>query len=173
MLLERSKRWTKDEYQKLTTIFPEGVRVELVEGVLVEMSPQNPQHSYCVAKLSKALTRGLPENYTVRVQLPLDLTNSSQPEPDIAVVKADSKHFSAHPTNALLVVEVADTSLEYDRETKKALYQTAGIPEYWIVDVGSRTVEVYDGSTVTVLTEADTLYSSRLPFSIKVEELFT
>ena len=108
----------------------------------------------------------------MRVQLPLDLSANSQPEPDLAVVLRDPGHFKSHPSQALLVVEVADSTLDYDRETKKHLYLGAGIPEYWIVNVRERTVEVYREDGDRVYAEKEQVTSNNLPVTVSVAELF-
>jgi len=117
-------------------------RVELLLGVLVDMTPQGPFHADVVAKLAAQLVRALPDSVEVRVQSPLALSDDSEPEPDIAVVAAGD-YRSAHPAQALLVVEVADTSLPKDRGVKTGLYAAAAVPEFWLVNLTDRLVEVH------------------------------
>jgi Uma2 family endonuclease len=117
-------------------------RVELLFGALVDMTPQGPLHADVVAKLSARLVRVLPDSVEIRVQSPLALSDDSEPEPDIAVVAAGD-YRSAHPARALLVVEVAHTSLPKDRGVKAALYAAAGVPEFWLVNLPERVVEVH------------------------------
>ena len=113
-------RITSDRYFALVD---EGVlepddRVELLEGVVVAMSPQNPRHAGIVSCVYRALIRAVGERAAIRVQLPLVLGRYSVPEPDVAVVAGrESDYLEAHPTRALLIVEVADTSLQQDRLT--------------------------------------------------------
>jgi Uma2 family endonuclease len=117
-------------------------RVELLEGVLVAMAPQNPPHAAAVAQANQALARAIGERTHVRPQLSLVL-DRSVPEPDLAVVSGSPADYAnAHPTTALLVVEVADSSLKQDRLSKAAIYAAAGIPEYWIVNLRDELVEV-------------------------------
>jgi Uma2 family endonuclease len=172
MLLERSRKWTRDEYQKLQGILPQDSRVELLGGVLVEMSPQNPPHSFCVAQLSRILMRQLSETYSVRVQLPLDLSNDSQPEPDFAVVKNEAVYFEEHPKTAILVIEVADSSLDYDRIIKRSYYQDAAVEEYIVVDVAGRKLEVFREGKSNVFGFEECFHSNSLPLKIKVREIF-
>ena len=117
--------------------------VELLEGVVVAMTPQNPPHASGVARADEVLRRGLgtmPAH--VRPQLSLVL-GRSVPEPDIAVVPGHvDDYVRAHPRTALLVIEVADTSLLQDRLSKAAIYAAAGIPDYWIVNLRDELVEV-------------------------------
>jgi Uma2 family endonuclease len=125
-------------------------RVELLEGVIVSMSPQNPPHASGVYRVAEALRAALATRALIRVQLPLVAGELSVPEPDVAVVAGAVTDYDAvHPTTALLVVEVADTSLVVDRLTKAAIYAAGGIPTYWIVNLQDDVVEVFtdpDGS---------------------------
>ncbi|PYR46808.1 MAG: Uma2 family endonuclease [Acidobacteria bacterium] len=95
-----------------------------------------------VRRLGERLVRELSDDVHTRVQSPLALSDDSEPEPDIAVVPAGD-YANAHPTRALLVIEIADTSLQKDRGIKTALYATAGIPEFWLVNLTEKIVEVH------------------------------
>lgn len=117
-------------------------RVELILGALVDVSPQGPLHADVVRRLTARLVRELAGDVQTRVQSPLALTDDSEPEPDIAVVPAGD-YSKAHPDRALLVIEVADTSLQKDRGIKTALYATAGVPEFWLVNLTDKIVEVH------------------------------
>ena len=117
-------------------------RVELLLGALVNVSPQGPLHADVVQRLAERLIRELPAEVSTRVQSPLALSDDSEPEPDIAVVPA-ADYSRAHPHRALLVIEVADTSLQKDRGIKTALYATACIEEFWLVNLTERVVEVH------------------------------
>jgi Uma2 family endonuclease len=118
-------------------------RVELLEGVIVSMAPQEVSHAAGVFRTHQALQRALGERGLVRVQLPLLAGRHSLPEPDVAVVPgAVADYDRDHPTGALLVVEVAGSSLKQDRLTKGAIYAAAGIPEYWIVNLVDDCLEV-------------------------------
>jgi Uma2 family endonuclease len=117
-------------------------RVELLEGVIVAMTPQNPPHAATVARVDRALQHAIGERAHVRPQLSLVLRRSV-PEPDLAVVPGSPDDYEAsHPRTALLVIEVADTSLKQDRLSKARIYAAAGIPEYWIVNLRDEVVEV-------------------------------
>lgn len=119
-------------------------RVELLEGVIVSMSPQNPPHASAVYRVSEALRAALARPALVRVQLPLVTSEISVPEPDVAVVPGVASDYDTdHPTTALLVVEVADTSLLVDRLTKAPIYAAANVPVYWIVNLQDDVVEVF------------------------------
>jgi Uma2 family endonuclease len=117
-------------------------RVELLLGTLVDMTPQGPLHASAVRFLAERFIRALPGSVQTRVQSPLALSDDSEPEPDIAVVPAGD-YRESHPGRAVLVVEVSDTSLDKDRGVKTALYATAGIPEFWLVNLPDRVVEVH------------------------------
>jgi Uma2 family endonuclease len=119
-------------------------RVELLLGSLVEMTPQGPLHADVVQRVAEMLIRALSTDVRVRVQSPLAVSDDSEPEPDIAVVPAGD-YRAAHPQKALLVVEVAETSLQKDRGIKTALYATASIPELWIVNLAEKAVEIHRG----------------------------
>jgi Uma2 family endonuclease len=116
----------------------DGEPVELLEGLLVEMSPQSPNHAAVVARLTRHLASA---QAWLRVQLPLEVSPDSVPEPDLALV-AEEPSPERHPDTALLVVEVAVSSQPIDRGVKAALYARAGVPTYWLVDVPAKAVEV-------------------------------
>lgn len=119
-------------------------RVELIDGVIYDMTPQNSWHATGVRKAQKALEDVFSAGYDVRSQMPLDLGFKSMPEPDVSVVPGDPDDYTAsHPTTALLVVEVTDSSLHHDRKRKKDLYARAGIPDYWILNLPLDAVEAF------------------------------
>lgn len=134
-----------DEYHRMieTGILGEDEHVQLVDGLLVAMSPQGRPHAFVIQELNRLLVRALPDEYKVLTQLPLTLGDDNEPEPDLAVVHArDAASRTEHPTAALLVVEVSGESLRFDRRSKAALYARAGVPEYWIVNLAESTIEV-------------------------------
>lgn len=142
----RAKLWTREEYDRLVAagaLHPEA-RVQLVQGEIVEITPQSAQHATALRRLQKALETVFREGNEVRAQLPLALEEQSEPEPDIAVVPGSLNDYRAHhPTTALLVVEIADTTLDFDRTRKRAIYAQAQIPEYWIINLVDRLLEVH------------------------------
>ena len=140
------ERWTSEEYFALVAAGQLGPddRVELLEGVVVSMSPHTPRHAGCIQALTHALIRVVGERGSVRVQLSLLAGSYSVPEPDLAVVPGSPADYSTrHPDAALLVVEVADSSLVQDRLTKGAMYAAAGFPEYWLVNLVDDRIEVF------------------------------
>lgn len=116
----------------------EGERVELLQGLIVDMSPQSPAHARVIAMLTKHFAR---TRAYLRVQLPLAVPPDSEPEPDVAVV-AEKPSADRHPRTALLVIEVAVSSHAIDRGVKSQLYARAGVPVYWLIDVPRRVIEV-------------------------------
>ncbi len=120
-------------------------RVELLDGTIVNMAPQNSPHASTVTRLHRALMRAIGETAHLRSQLPIVLDDWSEPEPDVAVCKLDPHDYARehpHPSDLVLVCEVADSSLAYDRGAKAAAYAASSIREYWLVDLESRTIEV-------------------------------
>ena len=139
------ERLTAERFLSLVRegVLSERDRVELLNGVVVAMAPSNPRHAAAVAKAAEVLQSSLRGRAAVRCQLALVLGERSVPEPDVAVVPGQNDHYvRSHPRTALLVVEVSDWSLGQDRITKAAVYATAGIPEYWIVNLRDDRVEV-------------------------------
>ena len=117
--------------------------IELIRGALVEKMPQSPLHASIVELLRERLEVRLPEQYFVRQEKPLTLADS-EPEPDVAVVKGSRASYrKRHPRNAVLIVEVSDTTLHSDRARKASLYARAGVPDFWIVNLVDRRLEVY------------------------------
>lgn len=125
-------------------IFGPEEQVELLDGELFTMTPQNSAHATAVLLVHDALRRNFGSGFHVRTQLPLAVDPLSQPEPDVVVVPGSPRDYrDAHPSTALLVVEVADTTLAHDRDRKGSLYARAGIAEYWVVNLIDRVLEVY------------------------------
>ncbi|CAN0404505.1 unnamed protein product, partial [Phaeothamnion confervicola] len=139
------RQFTVDEiYQMLDSgILKDGERLELIDGKLLTKSPHDPAHSDSVQDANGLLVRAFGPGYYVRVQLPLELSNLSEPEPDFAVVTKQTSRGERHPSTALLVAEVSNTSLHFDRNRKASLHANAGIPEYWIINVLQAQIEVH------------------------------
>ena len=138
--------WTREEYERLVEAGAfEGWKIELVEGVLYDMMAQGPAHSSAVQKLLRELLVLAPgKGLSVRPQMPLAVSDDSLPEPDIAVVPEDPDDYARfNPAEAVLVVEVAQSSLHFDRSVKQRVYSRAGIPEHWILNLASWQLEVY------------------------------
>jgi Uma2 family endonuclease len=115
-------------------------RIELLGGVIVEMSPQDPTHVRTVARLARVLTRALPDDKDVLTHSPFVASDDSLPEPDVAVVPRSDR--DTHPRMAYLLIEVANSSLRKDRAVKSEVYALSGVPEYWVVNLTERQVEI-------------------------------
>jgi Uma2 family endonuclease len=139
------KRWRRVEYQRLVDLGTfEQDRVELIGGQLIVAEPKGSEHAAAVDMTYVALLSAIPAGWTVRGQNPVALDDESAPEPDLAVVRGSPTDFRyAHPTRPALVIEVAESSLQFDRVTKASLYARGGIVDYWIVNLIDRVVEVY------------------------------
>jgi Uma2 family endonuclease len=125
-------------------VFDEDERVELLEGVIVRMSPQGTEHATVIERLNDPRFVELPTEYLIRCQLPLSLSDSDEPEPDIAVIAREApRSRESHPTTARLVFEVSNESLRKDRQIKAPLYARAGVAEYVIVNLAERRLEVH------------------------------
>jgi Uma2 family endonuclease len=137
--------WTKQEYYKMVEVgLFEGKHVELIEGQIIEMSPMGSLHRTAIILASEMLRNIFIGRYFISTQCPMDMGESSDPEPDIAVISGEIRDYThAHPTSAVLIVEVADTSLDYDRNKKASLYARAGIEDYWIINLNASRLEVY------------------------------
>jgi Uma2 family endonuclease len=164
------RRWKRVEYDRLVELGAfHGDAVELIGGQLIVAEPHGTYHASSISAVDYAIRATLPPGFMVRIQLPLSLDEESEPEPDLVVVAGRPADYrAAHPTRAALVVEVAETSLEFDRAHKGSLYARAGIQDYWIVNLVDRLLEVHrdpvpDGAmaygwryrAVTSLTPAD------------------
>jgi Uma2 family endonuclease len=144
------KRWTRSEYDRLIdagVLSPEE-RVELLDGDIVRMWPQNPGHSVAIGNVEDVLRDVFRTDAHIRIQMPFLGDDYSEPEPDIAVVRGHRRDYLvAHPATAILLVEVADSTLDYDRRRKGPAYARADVPEYWIVNLVERLIEVYRDPT--------------------------
>jgi Uma2 family endonuclease len=125
-------------------VFGPDERLELIDGEVFRMTPQGSRHATAIGLAAKALESAFGPNHHVRVQLPLALGPSSEPEPDLAVVKGGIRDYcDAHPSFAILVLEVSDETIAFDRNRKGAVYARSGIPEFWISNLAHRKLEVY------------------------------
>jgi Uma2 family endonuclease len=180
LLSREMRRLHLPEYHRMLEagVFDEDERVELLEGVIVSMSPQNADRALAVERLSDPLFVGLPADFVIRCQLPLALSEADEPEPDVAVLERTTpRSRQAQPTTARLVFEVSSDSLRRVREIKAPLYAHAGIPEYVIVNLKDERLEVHRDPdlstgryrTLTTLDKSATFSSSSvagLRFSI-------
>lgn len=143
ILVEHSRAIRRVEYERMQELgLFQDERVELLYGFIVRMPPKGPPHDSAVQRLTKLLVPRLVGRADVRVQSAFAASDGSEPEPDIAVV-SEGEYRDAHPSEALLLVEVADSSLSVDRTIKAQLYAESNVPEYWVVNVRDRIVEVH------------------------------
>lgn len=133
-------RFTREEYERMD--FGPDRRVELLDGVIYDMSPHRGPHAKGIAKVNQALMAAFGPEYHVRPQLPLTLGSHSMPEPDLAVIAGHPDDYEDHPSEAVLIVEVTDTSQHHDRKRKARIYARAGIADYWILNLRLDAVEV-------------------------------
>jgi Uma2 family endonuclease len=178
------RRFTRKDYYRMAEVGILGARerVELIEGEIVEMSPIGPRHSAFVDNLTRLLARRLPDEAIVRVQGPVALADDTEPQPDLTVLRRRAvpyKEREAWAEDAVLVIEVAESSLAYDRSTKRRLYVQAGIPEYWVMDCAAESIEVHrepgpDGyRDIRLVTSAATLSPQAFPdVALSTTEIF-
>jgi Uma2 family endonuclease len=138
-------RFTVEEYHKMAEagVFSEDDRVELIEGEVVEMTPIGWRHARCVSNLNMLLARFAGDRYVVSVQNPITVDEYAEPQPDLALVSELPAGRLPGPEEIILVVEVSDTTLPYDRNVKLPIYARAGIPEAWVVEQQGEIVEVH------------------------------
>ena len=142
----RTRKFTVDEYYLMAEvgILKSDERVELIEGEILVMPPIGPEHAWNVDFTSDFITRRLDERFIVRGQNPVRLSDASEPQPDIAIMLRRTEGYgAAHPTPAdvLLVIEVADSSLQYDRNIKAHIYGRSGVPETWVRNLPEDCIE--------------------------------
>ncbi len=170
----RTHNFTVDEYHRMAEagVFHEDDRVELLDGQIVEMTPIGPRHAVCVDRLNGRLSRLVGDGAIVRVQSPVVLGQRAEPEPDVTLLRPPFERYQeVHPGPAeiMLVIEVADTSVEHDRSVKIPLYARAGVPEVWLVNLPADRIEVYRNpaggsyADVTSVSRGETLTPLEVP----------
>ncbi len=153
MLVQQLKRrFTISEYHQMAEvgILTPSDRVELINGEILEMSPIGKRHAACVNRLNQLFSQTLGDRILMSVQNPILLNNLSEPQPDIALLQPRTDFYaSGHPQPAdiFLIVEVADSSINYDQEVKIPLYSASGITEVWLIDLNQNTLQVYQQPT--------------------------
>jgi Uma2 family endonuclease len=141
-------RFTVQQYHLMheAGVFEVGDRYELINGEIREMSPIGIKHAVCVTRLTKNFERKLGDRTIIWAQNPIRLSNNSEPQPDLAILKwRDDFYASGLPTpvDILLIIEVADSTIAYDRNVKMPLYAASGIPEMWLFDINQQVIEGY------------------------------
>ena len=176
-------RFTVDEFARMgeAGIFHEDDRVELIDGEILEMTPIGPPHAWIVDRLNELIMTRLAGRVHVRIQNPVRLGSHTEPQPDLVVARRSNAYADRHPEpgDMLLVIEVADSSLRYDRLEKVPRYGRAGIPETWLVDVEAGAVTLYtepgpDGyARQQVRRRGDELVSTSVPeLGFTVDDVF-
>jgi len=151
-----------DEWRRLgeANIFPPESRLELINGEILEMAPIGFNHAGHLKRINKLFTKLVPDNIILSVQDPLQLGELSEPEPDFMLLKPNDDFYSSrHPNanDALLLIEVADSSLTFDQNQKLRLYALHDIPEYWLLNLNDSCLEVYRKPNGEVYAEKTTL----------------
>lgn len=181
----KPRRWTRWEYDRAAEmgLFRPEERLELIEGeILTKVTPQNTPHVTGVILCTEALRNLFGIGYVIRTQMPIVLNDGSEPEPDVLVVPGGPRDYEDHhptPSEVLLLIEVSDTTLEFDRGRKARLYAAAGIREYWLLNLPERKLEIHrqprpDGSwgSVTVPDESSLAAPLEAPnASIRISDL--
>jgi Uma2 family endonuclease len=141
----RPREWTKAEYYAMGDLgWFRGQKAELIEGEIAVMSPQGAPHFTALRRAEIILRDAFGPAYDIRVQGPLNLGLKTEPEPDLAVVAGSFEDYhAAHPTQALLIVEISDSTLSHDRGWKASLYASRSVSDYWIVNLADQQLEVF------------------------------
>jgi len=143
----QTRRWTRAEYARLieTGVFHPDERLELIGGELIVRERQGASHSLAIELINEALRAAFGAGWRIRVQLPVALDDESEPEPDFSVVPGTPRQVPLDPKPArpALVVEVAESTLAFDRNVKSSLYARARVPDYWIINLVDRVLEIY------------------------------
>lgn len=141
-------RLTVEDYYRMgeAGVFREGERVELIEGDIIDMAPIGSRHAGALKRLAKLFGDAVRDNAIVSIQDPVRLDRHSEPQPDLALLLPRQDFYSSghpQPRDIILIVEVAEASIAYDRDVKVPLYARHGVPEVWLVDLAARAVWVY------------------------------
>ena len=155
--------FTVEEYHRIfhSGVFADSERVELIRGKIIKMSPIGRRHAACVIRSADVLTRKLGDQVLLSSQNPLALDNTSEPEPDLMLLKRKADCYeSGHPKpeDVFLLIEVADSTVDSDRELKIPLYAEDGITEVWLVDINKACIEVYRYPTTLGYTSIQRFY---------------
>jgi Uma2 family endonuclease len=175
--------FTVEEWHKMGEIglFSPDRRVELIEGEIIEMGPIGSSHAGCVSWLNNFFGTRVAGSAIVNMQNPIQLGHSSEPQPDLTILHLEPHFYrNKHPTpkDVLLLIEVSDSTLTYDRHVKKPLYARYGIIEYWVVNLKENCIEVYlnpqaqDYTLIHIMRRGDVITPSQLPhISVAVSDI--
>jgi Uma2 family endonuclease len=165
--LVRPFRWNRAQFQWLAAagVFVDHGRVELIDGEIVTLPPQLRPHALAIVLSREALRTVFGAGYYVQDQLPIALGPESQPEPDVAVIKGNPRDLpDDHPSEAALILEVADSTLRHDRQRRRSLYARHSVADYWILNLQKRVLEVHRDPRPDPTAEFGLSYSVRLVF---------
>ena len=177
------RKWTVKEYHKLGEMgfFHPEERVELFSGNIIKMSAKGTAHTSATRRTASVLRDLLGNQAAIYTQDPIALDDNSEPEPDIAVVRIDPFDYATHhptPSEVYLIIEVADSSLTFDREIKAKIYARSGIADYWVLNVGDRQLHVFREPTENgyqsevILAETASISPIEFPaFNIAIQAL--
>ncbi len=177
------RKWTVKEYHKLGKIgfFNPEERLELIEGNIIKISAKGTVHASATRRTASLLHNLLGNQAAVYNKSPIALDDNSEPEPDIAVVRIDPFDYATHhptPSEVYLIIEVADSSLTFDREIKAKIYARSGIADYWVLNVGDRQLHVFrepavDGyQSEVILVETASISPLQFPIvNIAIQEM--
>ena len=148
MAIATVKKFTIEDYHRLTQLgfFQEDDKVELIRGEIIEMAAKGTPHSVCETRLERELYKRVGERATLRGQQPIILSSYSEPEPDRVIVRNredDYLNSHPHPEDILLLIEIADSSLDYDQQAKLSVYAENNITDYWIFNLVEYCLECY------------------------------
>jgi Uma2 family endonuclease len=177
-------RFSVSEWHKMgrLNLFPADARMELIEGEIIDMAPIGPSHAGCVINLIELFASQKGKTALINVQNPIQLSDISEPEPDLTLLRPASVYRERHPTaeDILLLIEVSDTTVQHDRDEKIPVYAKDGIVECWLVDLNNFQVEVYLNPTANgythkrIVDSEQTLVPKLLPhIKIQVSKIFS
>lgn len=183
MVQVQRQLFTVKEYHKMAEvgILKPTDRVELINGEIIRMSPIKSPHANSISILEELLFEQLLKKVTIRTQSPISVSDFSEPEPDVAIVKYGRTRYSKKhpsPSDVFLLIEVSDSTLNYDRKTKKKLYAKANIPEYWIINIPDNQIEVFKTPLNGVFTKEfiyrneEKVKAEKIDFNIAVDDIF-
>ncbi len=172
LAMPRRHRTTRVEYAKFAAQDgPLRPRTELIAGEIIDMTPQGHRHARAIIRLNHLLVEALARRYEIRPQMPMGLRDDTELEPDLCVTAFPEAVDTDHPATALLVIEVAVSFIDYDREVKLRLYASAQVAEYWIVDVAAQHIEVYCDPQGTTYASKRTWRAGEVIQSAAIAEL--
>jgi Uma2 family endonuclease len=181
-MLTNIRQISVTEYHRMVEmgIFHPEERLELLSGQILKMAAKGTAHEAAITRIQRILNQRLGDQVLIRTQSPITLDDFSEPEPDVAIVKTNILDYEDHhpqPSEVFLLIEVADSSLKYDREVKSLVYAQSGIIDYWVLDVNGRKLSVYRDPHITgyqsesILGENLTISPLAFPgFEIKIRD---